>query len=119
MGGMAITPDNTIMALAEDFLSRRQYGIRFRNLETGNWYPELLDNVEPSFVWANDSWTFYYVRKHPVTLLPYQVWRHAIGTPASQDKLIYEEKDDTYYVSLHKTTSKHYVVIHLASATHQ
>ncbi len=105
------------MALAEDFLSRRQYGIRFRNLETGNWYPELLDNVEPSFVWANDSWTFYYVRKHPVTLLPYQVWRHAIGTPASQDKLIYEEKDDTYYVSLHKTTSKHYVVIHLASAT--
>lgn len=117
MGGMAITPDNTIMALAEDFLSRRQYGIRFRNLETGNWYPELLDNVEPSFVWANDSWTFYYVRKHPVTLLPYQVWRHAIGTPASQDKLIYEEKDDTYYVSQHKTTSKHYVVIHLASAT--
>ena len=117
MGGMAITPDNTIMALAEDFLSRRQYGIRFRNLETGNWYPELLDNVEPSFVWANDSWTFYYVRKHPVTLLPYQVWRHAIGTPASHDKLIYEEKDDTYYVSLHKTTSKHYVVIHLASAT--
>lgn len=117
MGGMAITPDNTIMALAEDFLSRRQYGIRFRNLETGNWYPELLDNVEPSFVWANDSWTFYYVRKHPVTLLPYQVWRHAIGTPASQDKLIYEEKDDTYYVSLHKTTLKHYVVIHLASAT--
>ncbi|ENV4313023.1 oligopeptidase B [Escherichia coli] len=117
MGGMAITPDNTIMALAEDFLSRRQYGIRFRNLETGNWYPELLDNVEPSFVWANDSWTFYYVRKHPVTLLPYQVWRHAIGTPASQDKLIYEEKDDTYYVSLHKTTSKHYVVIHLPSAT--
>lgn len=52
-----------------------------------------------------------------MTLLPYQVWRHAIGTPASQDKLIYEEKDDTYYVSLHKTTSKHYVVIHLASAT--
>lgn len=61
--------------------------------------------------------TFYYVRKHPVTLLPYQVWRHAIGTPASQDKLIYEEKDDTYYVSLHKTTSEHYVVIHLASST--
>lgn len=117
MGGMSVTPDNTIMALAEDFLSRRQYGIRFRNLETGNWYPELLDNVEPSFVWANDSWTFYYVRKHPVTLLPYQVWRHSIGTPTSQDKLIYEEKDETFYVSLHKTTSKHYVVIHLASAT--
>lgn len=117
LGGLAISPDNTIMALAEDYLSRRQYGIRFRNLQTGNWYPELLDNVAPEFVWANDSLTFYYVRKHPTTLLPYQVWRHNVGTPFTYDELIYEEKDDTFYVSLHKTTSKHYVVIHLASAT--
>ncbi len=49
LGGLAITPDNTIMALAEDYLSRRQYGLRFRNLESGNWYPELLDNVAPLF----------------------------------------------------------------------
>lgn len=33
LGGLAISPDNTIMALAEDYLSRRQYGIRFRNLQ--------------------------------------------------------------------------------------
>ena len=44
LGGMSISPDNAIMALAEDYLSRRQYGLRFRNLETGNWYPEMLDN---------------------------------------------------------------------------
>lgn len=48
MGGMAITPDNTIMALAEDFLSRRQYGIRFRNLETGNWYPNCWITLNPA-----------------------------------------------------------------------
>ncbi len=55
MGGMAITPDDAIMALAEDFLSRRQYGIRFRNLETGNWYRNCWITLNPSFVWANDS----------------------------------------------------------------
>lgn len=65
-------PDNAIMALAEDYLSRRQYGLRFRNLETGNWYPEMLDNVSPDFVWGNDSETVYYVKKHASTLLPYQ-----------------------------------------------
>jgi oligopeptidase B len=75
-GGLAISPDNTMMALAEDYLSRRQYGVRFRNLQSGNWYPEVLENVEAGFVWANDSQTFYYVRKHATTLLPYQVWRH-------------------------------------------
>ena len=117
LGGLAVSPDNKIMALAEDYLSRRQYGLRFRNLETGNWYPEMLDNVTPDFVWINDSETLYYVRKHAKTLLPYQVWRHTIGTPACQDELVYEEKDETYYVSLHKTTSQHYVIIYLASAT--
>lgn len=83
MGGMAITFDNIIMALVEDFFFRRQYGIRFRNLEIGNWYSELLDNVEFSFVWVNDFWIFYYVRKYSVTLLFYQVWRYVIGTLVS------------------------------------
>ncbi|SFR07678.1 MULTISPECIES: oligopeptidase B [unclassified Enterobacter] len=117
LAGLSVSPDNKIMALAEDYLSRRQYGLRFRNLETGNWYPETLLNVSPDFVWINDSETLYYVRKHATTLLPYQVWRHTVGSPGSQDELVYEEQDETFYVSLHKTTSQHYVIISLASAT--
>ncbi|WP_318390271.1 oligopeptidase B [Enterobacter sp.] len=117
LAGLSVSPDNKIMALAEDYLSRRQYGLRFRNLETGNWYPETLLNVSPDFVWINDSETLYYVRKHATTLLPYQVWRHTVGAPGSQDELVYEEQDETFYVSLHKTTSQHYVIISLASAT--
>jgi oligopeptidase B len=117
LGSMAISPDNAIMALAEDYLSRRQYGLRLKNLQSGNWYPELLDNVTPDVVWGNDSMTLYYVRKHPITLLPYQVWRHTVGTPMAMDERVYEERDETFYVSLHKTTSRHFVLIYLASAT--
>ena len=117
LGGLTVSPDNDLLAITEDYLSRRQYGLRFCNLRTGNWYPEVLENVSPGIVWVNDSQTLYYVRKHPTTLLPWQVWRHRIGTPAAQDTLVYEEKDDTFYVSLHKTSSKHYVVIALSSAT--
>ncbi|QKJ87473.1 oligopeptidase B [Paramixta manurensis] len=117
MGGLGISPDNTIMALAEDFLSRRQYGIRFRNLTNGNWYPEVLTNVSSSFAWANDSQTFYYVRKAKQTLLPWQVWRHTIGKPQTEDELVYEEQDDTFYVSVHKTTSEHFILIALSSST--
>lgn len=117
LGGLSVTPDNSIMAVAEDFLSRRQYGIRFRHLASGNWFPELLENVSPDFVWANDSSTLYYVRKHPGTLLPYQVWRHTAGSPSRDDELVYEEKDDTFYVSVHKTSSRHFIIIALNSAT--
>jgi oligopeptidase B len=117
LGGLVISPDNQVMALAEDYLSRRQYGGRLRHLGTGNWYPETLDNVEPGLVWGNDSQTLYYVRKHPTTLLPYQVWRHTLGTPMSADTLVYEEQDDMFYVSVHKTTDRHFVLIYLASST--
>ena len=115
MGALAITPDNQVMALAEDFLSRRQYGIRFRNLQSGSWYPEVLTNASSSVAWANDSRTLYYVRKHPKTLLAYQVWRHELGHPQSDDQLVYEEKDDSFHLSVHKTTSEHFILIALYS----
>ena len=115
MGALHISPDNRVMALAEDFLSRRQYGIRFRNLESGSWYPEVLSNASSSFAWGNDSRTVYYVRKHPQTLLSYQVWRHELGSPQSDDQLVYEERDDTYHLSVHKTTSKQFIMIALYS----
>lgn len=117
LGGLGVSPDNLTMALAEDFLSRRLYGIRFCNLETGHWYPEVLENVSSGFVWGNDSQTLYYVLKDKKTLLPWQVWRHRVGTPQSDDVLVYEERDDTFYVSLHKSTSEHFIIIALNSST--
>lgn len=117
LGGVAISPDNQVMAVAEDFLSRRVYGIRLRNLRSGEWYPEVLEGVASSMSWAADSRTLYYVLKDKKTLLPYQVWRHTLGTPQSQDQLVYEELDDTFYVSVYKTTSEQFVAIALGSST--
>lgn len=117
LGGLDISRDNKLMAVAEDFLSRRQYDIRIKNLEDETWTDDLLKNTSGSSEWANDSQTLYYVRKHKKTLLPYQVYRHTIGTDPKTDKLVYEEKDDTFYVGLDKTTSEKYILIHLDSTT--
>ena len=45
------------------------------------------------------------------------MWRHNVGTPQRDDELVYEEKDDTFYLSVHKTTSEHFVLIALHSTT--
>lgn len=117
LGGLDVSPDNQRLGVAEDFLSRRQYDIRFKNLSDGSWADEVLENTSGSFEWANDSSTVYYVRKHAKTLLPYQVYRHVVGTDPQQDELIYEELDDTFYVGLEKTTSERFILIHLSSTT--
>lgn len=117
LGGLDISPDNQRMAVAEDFLSRRQYDIRIKNLADDSWADDVLKNTSGSSEWANDSQTLYYVRKHKKTLLPYQVYRHTVGTHPKTDQLVYEEKDDTFYVGLDKTTSEKYILIHLDSTT--
>ncbi|AFP84589.1 S9 family peptidase [secondary endosymbiont of Ctenarytaina eucalypti] len=117
MSRLDISPDNRIMAVAEDFLSRCLYELRFKDVVRDAWFPEVIEYTSSSFEWANDSRVLYYVHKHPKTLLPYQVWRHIVGTTNTEDELIYEEKDDTFYVNVHKTTSQRYILIVLSSAT--
>ncbi len=102
LGGLDVSPDNLMLGVAEDFLSRRQYDIRFKYLSDSSWADEVLRNTSGSFEWTNDSSSVYYVRKHAKTLLPYQVYRHVVGTDPQHDKLIYEERDDTSYVGLEK-----------------
>jgi oligopeptidase B len=117
LGAMEVSPDNRQLALAEDFLSRRQYDIRIKQIGSDEWADEVITNTSASFEWANDARTLYYVRKHDKTLLPYQVFRHTVGSDPAEDTLIYQEQDDTFYVGLEKTTSERFILIHLSSTT--
>jgi oligopeptidase B len=117
LGGLDVSPDNQLMAVSEDFLSRRQYDIRIKDLNSGQWLDDVLTHTSGCSEWANDSQTLFYVRKHPQTLLPYQVYRHRLGSDPKEDQLVYEELDDSFYVGLDKTLSERYILIHLDSTT--
>ena len=99
-----------LMAYSEDTVSRRQYTLRFKDLQTGEHLDDVIEDVS-AVVWANDNKTIFYVKKHPETLLPYRVYRHLLGDEIKNDTLVYEEKDDTFYVNIYKTRSENYLVI--------
>ncbi|QPB85553.1 prolyl oligopeptidase family serine peptidase [Pseudoalteromonas rubra] len=103
LGAISISPDGKLMAFAEDTLSRRIYTISIKNLETGEIYTDKLEGAADSIEWGSDNRSLYYIKKDPVTLLGYQVYRHVLGQEQSQDKLVYEEKDNTYYTYLEKS----------------
>ncbi len=109
--GIAISPDNTMAAFGTDTISRRQYHIQIKNLVTGELYDDKIDNTTGSSVWANDNKTLYYVRKDPVTLRSEKVYKHILGTPASEDELVFHEKDDTFNTYVYKSKSKKYIII--------
>ncbi len=111
LGAMELSSDLNLLAISEDTVSRRLYEIRIKDLTTGKFYPEVLTNTSGQAVWANDSKTLFYVKKDPDTLLPYQVYRHTLGTPQQQDVLVYQEDDAEFYTYIYKTRSEKYIAI--------
>ena len=111
LGQVAVSPDQQTLAFAEDFVSRRQYQIRFKSLQSGELYEEVLENTSGNLEWTNDGKTLFYVKQDENTLLPYQVYRHTLGTPQSEDVLVHEEQDASFYTSIYKSRSEDYIVI--------
>jgi oligopeptidase B len=111
----AVSQDNRLLAFAEDVVGRRQYQMKVKDLATGKMLPDVVANVEANLVWADDNRTIYYVEKDPVTLLSKRVKAHVLGTPASADRLIYEEKDDSFYMGVGRTSDDKYICINLGS----
>lgn len=109
--GLNVSENNSLAAYAVDTLSRRQYNLQFKNLETGEIYPEVIMNTTGSTAWANDNKTVFYTKKDPVTLRSDKIYRHVLGTDASEDVLVFEEKDETFSTFVYKTKSNKYIVI--------
>src|SRR3546814_6929362 len=59
VGDYEVSQDNAILAWAEDDVGRRQYTIRFRNLATGEVYPDVIRGVSANLVWADDNRTLF------------------------------------------------------------
>ena len=115
VGDTEVSPDNTMLAWAEDVVGRRQYVLKVKNIASGAVLPDTIPNAEPGAIWADDNKTIFYVEKDPVTLLSKRVKAHVLGTPVSADKLIYEEKDDTFYMGIGRTTDDKYICIGVQS----
>ena len=111
IGDYAVSSNNNILAYSVDTESRRKYTIYFKDLKTGKIYIDKIPNTSGSIVWANDNKTIFYTKKHKQTLLPYQVYKHELGIDVKNDKLVYEEKDNTFYTFCFKTKSEKYIVI--------
>ncbi|ARV14614.1 S9 family peptidase [Polaribacter sp. SA4-12] len=111
LGGLNISNDNKLVVFATDTVSRRQYFLRIKNLETGEIYKDIIDNTSGGSVWANDNKTIFYTKKDPVTLRSSSVYRHVLGTPTSEDVEVYHEKDDTFGTYVTKSKSDKYIII--------
>ncbi len=111
LSGISISEDNKWASFGLDTVSRRQYTIQVKNLETNEILPFKIENTTGGATWASDNNTLFYSRKDEVTLRPDKIYQHKMGSNPEKDKLVYHEKDETFDVSVYKSKSRKYLII--------
>lgn len=117
VSAFSISPDQTKLAYSLDLEGAEVYTIYIKDLASGELYPDKIQGVFGSVYhttgveWANDSQTLYYI-----TLDEYhranKLFRHTLGTDPKQDALLFQEMDETFSISLHKSRSKDYLMLY-------
>ena len=115
LAGLSVSEDNQWVAFGVDTVSRRQYTIQIKNLQTGEILPMKIENTSGGSTWASDNKTLFYTRNDAVTLRSDKIFKHKLGSKSEADELVYFEKDETYDVSVYKSKSKKYLLINSSS----
>jgi oligopeptidase B len=111
VSGMEVSDDNKLIAYGVDEVSRRQYSIYIKNIETGVVYPDVIKQTGGDPVFANDNKTIFYTYNNPVTLLSEKIKRHVLGNDAATDATVYDEKDKSNYIGVYKTKNGKFIFI--------
>jgi len=114
-GDSEVSDDSNLLAYTLDNTGFREYTLHVKDLRSGRVFPESVPRVS-SIAWAADNKTLFYVVDNDAKR-PYRLYRHTVGTPASSDTLVYEEKDAMFTLGVARTRSGAYVLLESSSHT--
>lgn len=114
------SPDHTLVAYAFDPTGAEAFTLAVRDIATGRKLGRPINGTSGSFAWSADGQSLFYVRLDD-NHRPALVYRHKVGTPDSDDVLVYREPDPAFDVNLTRTPDGGHVLIecedHVSSQT--
>jgi len=113
LGPYTVSDDNQLLAYATDETGFREYTLYIKDLRTGELLPDTIEKVG-AVVWAADNRTIFYTTEDH-TKRQYRLYRHTLGEP--NDTLIYEEKDELFYLFARRARSGEYIFLSAGSHT--
>ncbi|MGA2086900.1 MAG: S9 family peptidase [Terracidiphilus sp.] len=116
IGDTCITDDGRWLAHTTDTTGFRQYTLHIKDLETGETLPGEVERVG-SVVWAAENRTLFYTVENEEQKRQYQLWRHTLGLPHSEDTLVYQDDDERFNLGAGRTRDGKFLVLESASHT--
>ncbi|MEU2612223.1 S9 family peptidase [Micromonospora sp. NPDC007271] len=114
LGAFDVSPDGRWLAYSTDFAGDERFTLRVKDLSTGEVLPDEVPDTFYGTAWSTDASTLFYVTVDDAWR-PYRVWRHAVGTPSSEDVVVHQEDDERFWVGVELTRSERFVVIDIHS----
>jgi oligopeptidase B len=114
LGALSVSPDEALLAYSTDFSGNERFTLRIKDIASGQTLPDEIPNTSYGCAWSLDGTTLFYITVDDAWR-PYRVWRHRVGTSAAEDALVFEERDERFWLGVHLTRNERYVQIHSAS----
>lgn len=105
-----VSPDDRLLAFTTDTDGSERFTIRFKRLDNDEDLDDSIANTSGIVAWADDSRTLFYVELSE-NLRPFRAKAHVLGTPAGEDRTVYEEADGAFFVAVGKTHSRRFITI--------
>ena len=115
VGAFDVSPDGNLLAYSTDLAGDERFTMRFKDLRTGELAPDEIPDTFYGTAWSADGTVLFYITVNDAWR-PYRVWRHVMGTPASDDVTVYQEDDEKFNVAVGLSRSKRYLMIGSSSS---
>ena len=116
LGGMEVSPDHSKLAVLVDTNGYEDFVLRVKDLRTGEWLPDRIEQLSWGLAWASDNSTIFYITPDSAKRGD-RVWRHALGTPRARDASVYHDQDVLFNVGVQRSRSGEFILISSGSFT--
>ncbi|MDR6559185.1 oligopeptidase B [Arthrobacter pascens] len=110
VGGSAVTVDGNLYAYAVDNSGDERFTLRIKDLRTGELLPDIIENTFYGVSFSPDGTRIFYTVVDD-SWRPYQVKAHVLGTPVTEDEVIYQEDDVAMWLGFELSSDRRHLVL--------
>nr|WP_311198148.1 S9 family peptidase [Ornithinimicrobium sp. INDO-MA30-4] len=114
LGAFDVSPDHQLLAYAVDNTGDERFNLLIKDLESDAIVDDVVVGIGAGVAWSLAGDYVFYTRVDDAWR-PHQVWRHKIGTAATEDVLVFSEGDERFWMGLGSSRDNRYLLIALGS----
>lgn len=114
--GFDASPNGKLGALGLDFSGDEHFTLQIFDIEQGQILDDVVVGIGYGIAWTADSSAVIYSRVDDAWR-SWQIWLHRVGTPSSEDCLLYQEDDDRFDLWHTASRDGRWVVVNSSSRT--